>query len=87
MRIWIKTVSDNRVSGDMMIEDRSAETLTHKITKALEEACKAFDLSIPIWYQKNISEFKRHSGCRFTKDNFIDELPCDHLEIQVIEED
>lgn len=87
MRIWLKIVSDNCVLRDTVIEDYSSETRTHKIKKAVEEACRAFDLSLPIWYRKNISEFKRHSRCRFTKDNFIDELCFDYLEMQVIEED
>ena len=32
-------------------------------------------------------EFKRHSKTRFYQDSFIEEIPFDYLELQVIEED
>ena len=34
----------------------------------------------------NISEFKRMDKTRFGKDNFIDDIEFDYLEIHVIEE-
>ncbi len=34
-----------------------------------------------------MTEFKRHKKARFRQDNFIEEIPFDYLEIQVIEED
>ena len=43
--------------------------------------------SKPLWLDKNISEFKKSSKTRFTKDNFVDEIDFDYLEIEVIEED
>jgi hypothetical protein len=54
---------------------------------AIEEICLAFDLSKPIWLEKNIAEFQRVDKTRFTSDNFIDAIDFDYLEIQVIEED
>ena len=35
----------------------------------------------------NIEDFKRNGKVRFYKDSFIDFIPFDYLEIQVIEED
>lgn len=57
------------------------------IFQALEEICYDFDLGKPIWLSSNVSEFQRHSKTRFRKDSFIEEIPFDYLEIQVIEED
>ena len=45
------------------------------------------DRGKPIWLSSNVSEFQRHSKTRFRKDSFIEEIPFDYLEIQVIEED
>ena len=58
-----------------------------KVYAALEEICREFDLGIPIWLDSNISEFKRISKTRFTKDSFMEDIPFDYLEIQIIEED
>ena len=65
----------------------SEDTRTHKIFRALEEACHQLDLEKPIWLDATVSEFKRHAKARFYQDNFIEEIPFDYLEIQVIEED
>ena len=86
-RLWARTFQDNRMLHDTCIEDDSQDTRTHKVFRALEKVCVSFDLSNPIWLDKNIKEFKRHSKTRFHQDNFIETLDFDFLEIQIIEED
>lgn len=85
-RLWGKIWQDNHLLRDTVIEEESDDTRTHKIFRALDEICHEFDLSKPIWLDKNISEFRRHSRTRFHQDNFIDEIEFDYLEIQVLEE-
>ena len=72
---------------DVVIEDDTPDTRTHKIFHALEKACHELDLAVPIWLDKNIEDFKRTSKCRCRKESFIEEVHFDFLEIQVIEED
>lgn len=86
-RLWARTFKDTRMLQDTCIEDGSADTRTHKIFRALDEICCQFDLGKPIWLDKTITDFKRHSKVRFTQDNFIETIDFDYLEIQVIEED
>lgn len=69
MRIWFKIYTDTHLMRDITIENDSDDTRTHKIFKALEDACLAFDLGKPIWLDSNVSDFKRHGKTRFTKDN------------------
>ena len=87
MRVWFKMWKDARLMQTETIEDFGGETRTHKIFAALEEACCRFDLGKPIWLDSNIEEFKRHARTRFGKDNFVEEINFDYLEIHVIEED
>ena len=87
MRIWFKLFKDNRMLQDLSITDDKEDTRTHKIFRALDEACYEFDLSKPIWLDNTVAEFKRHAKARFYQDSFIDEIPFDYLEIQVLEED
>ena len=49
MRIWFKIYTDTHLMRDITIENDSDDTRTHKIFKALEDACLAFDLGKPIW--------------------------------------
>ena len=86
-RLWAREFKDNHMLKDTVIEDNSSETRTHKVFHALEEVCLQFDLGKPIWLESTVSDFKRHRKARFTQDNFIEEIPFDYLEIQVIEED
>lgn len=87
MRIWFKIFKENRLQKDTVIENYDDDTRTHKIFKSLEEACYQFDLGKPIWLDKTIEDFKRHSKAQFYKDNFIEAIDFDFLEIHVIEED
>ena len=86
-RLWAKEWKDSRLIRDIVIDDPSDDTRTHKIFRALDEICYAFDLSKPIWLEKTIKEFKKHDKARFTQDNFMDSIDFDYLEIHVIEED
>lgn len=86
-RLWGKIFKDNHMLRDTVIEDDRNDTRTHKIFDSLDQICYDFDLGKPIWLDSNIQEFKRHSKIRFYQDSFIEEIPFDYLELQVIEED
>lgn len=87
-RLWAKMFTENRMIKDMVVcnEDPSLRR-TQKVFAAIDEVCQAYDLSKPIWLKPTIADFKRHDKARFTKDNFIDQIDFDYLEIHVIEED
>ena len=87
MRIWFKSWADNHMLHDLVVEDESDETRTHKIFNAVDKACYEFDISKPLWLDSTVREFKKHSKARFYQDNFVDEIDFDYLEIHVLEED
>lgn len=87
MRIWFKQWKDSRMITDLVVEDDSDETRTHKVFHALEKACYEMDLGRPIWLDVTVRDFKSHAKARFTKDCFMEEIPFDFLEIEVLEED
>lgn len=86
-RIWGKLFKDNHLLKDITVCDNSASTRTQKVFHALDEICCEFDLGKPIWLESNIREFQLHAKTRFRQDSFIEEVPFDYLEFQVIEED
>ena len=87
MRIWVRQFKDNHMLADMTVSDYGDDTRTHKVMRALETACKDMDLSVPIWLDVNIADFKRNAKCRFYQASFIEQVHFDYLEMQVIEED
>ena len=87
-RLWAKIIVSGKIIKNMTIENSdSSLNRTKKIFSAIDEVCYAYDLSKPIWLDKNINEFRKNSKTRFTKDNFVDETDFDFLDIEVIEED
>ncbi|MCC8162402.1 MAG: hypothetical protein LIO86_04345 [Lachnospiraceae bacterium] len=86
-RIWGKIIKDNHLREDITICDDSLDTRTHKVFRARDEICSAFDLGKPIWLDSNIREFQRHARTRFRQDSFVEHIDFDYLEFHVIEED
>ena len=86
-RLWVKLISDNHLIKDMVVCDETADTRTHKVMNAIEKACYEMDLSKPIWLDSVVKDFQLHAKCRFTRDSFVEEVPFDYMEIEVIEED
>ena len=88
MRIWVKVFDEYaHMLESETLEDYSEDTRTHKIFRALEEACYRLDLGKPIWLDSNVEEFKRLAKTRFYQDNFVEEREFDYMELHVIEED
>lgn len=86
-RIWAKEWKNTHLIKDMVIcNDDNIMSRTQKVFDAVDKICIEFDLSKPIWLESNIDEFKRLDKTRFTRDNFIDDIDFDYLEIHVIEE-
>ena len=85
--LWGKLYKGNRITGDLTVQDPSADTRTHKVFAALDTICRHFDLAQPVWLETNITEFRRRSRTRFSQDNFMEDISFDYLEIQILEED
>lgn len=86
-RLWAKLFKNNKIINDYTaISSDYNLSRTSMIMNTLTEICNNFDLAQPIWLTSNINDFKRNSKTRFYKDNFIENIDFDFLEIQVIEE-
>lgn len=86
-RMWGKLIKDNHLLKDCVAADGSQLNRTKKVYAALEEICCNFDIQVPIWFDCNISDFKRISKTRFSRSSFIEDVDFDYLEISIIEED
>ena len=86
-RLWAREFRENHMLRDIVIEAGGTDTRTHKIFRAVDSVCHEFDLGQPIWLDSCVRDFKAHDKTRFYQDSFIEQIPFDYLEIQVIEED
>lgn len=87
MRIWGKLIRENHLLKDTVAEIGGSDSRTHKVMAAMREICLRFDLPEPIWLDTNIRDFQRIARTRFYRDSFVEEIPFDYLDFQVIEED
>ena len=86
-RMWAKIFCNNHMIKDTVICNGDySMSRTSMVFQAIDDICYEFDLGKPIWLDSNIADFKRHDKTRFNKDNFIESIDFDYLEIQVIEE-
>jgi len=87
-RLWAKEFKNGRMLRDIVICNENPDmTRTKKVFTAIDEICYSFDLSKPIWLDTTVKEFQARAKTRFTQDHFIDSIPFDFLEIEIIEED
>ena len=87
MRIWGKIIRDNHLLRDTVVLLEGPERRTIKVFEGLRLICMEFDLAVPTWLNTNVKEFQRTAKTRFRKDSFIEQIPFDYLEIQIIEDD
>jgi hypothetical protein len=85
-RLWGKIFKENRLIRDVVYEEDSNDTRTHKIFRGLENICYQMDLGVPMWLDSTVKDFKCHAKARFYQDNFVEHIDFDYLEIHIIEE-
>ena len=76
-----------RVWGMIKVEDRIKEDVTvsaDDFMGSLMLVCEHFDLTKPIMVQKHFSEVERFNRTVFYADDFIEAVPFDTLEVEII---
>ena len=84
-RLWGRMIKNGRLLRDMTVT-REDDTRTHRIMGGLSDICSAWNLAVPMWLESNIKDFKRTNKVRFTRDNFVETIEFDYLEIRILEE-
>lgn len=79
--LWARAIKKQRIvrSETMELSDDLTETLTDLFTK--------MDLPRPMWLGKNDREWEQFRLTSFSKDNFIETIPYDKVEIEQIDPD
>lgn len=86
-RLWGKIWKDNHLEKDFTYERDVDDTRTHMIFDGISQICMEFDLENPIWLDSNVREFKKSAKTRFSQDSFIEQIPFDYMEIEIISEE
>ena len=85
-RLWAKTIKNNKIINSVDVKNGENITLDQKLKKCLSEIFIKLDVSAPVWLPKHKNEFNDFKKIIFTKDDFIDEVNFDRLEIELIDD-
>lgn len=84
-RLWGKLFKNQSLLKDYVYESNEDDTITHHVKNGLIQICSELDISHPLWLSLNIKDFTHYQKTRFRKDNFMENVDFDYLEIEWIE--
>ena len=80
-RIWVRLMKRQRIAVQNTIScPRGGEK------DALIELCREMDVPAPIWLPKNEREYEKFRRTAFTRDNFVESLSYDRMEIEFLDD-
>ena len=77
MRVWGMIKVEDRIQSDVTV---TADDFMGSLMKV----CEHFDLTKPIMVQKHYREIERFNRTVFYPDDFIEAVPFDTLEVEII---
>jgi len=86
-RLWGMIKKKNKIIRDMVVEYNREPALEGEgLRYCLEKICYEFDLQQPMWLPKNQRDYEQFRRVVFDQDNFLEKIPFDTLEIEVLED-
>ena len=81
MRIWAKVMIDGKIKKQTVYE--KAEPLTYSsLFDYMAEICTQLDVPTPVLVKAHIFNFAKFNHVKFTKSDFLEDIPFDHLFIE-----
>lgn len=87
-KLWAKKIKKHKIIASLNVrtKDNDDIPLYEKRDKCVNEICKRFDISVPIWLDKHKKEFAEFKTVTFYAEDFIDEIDFDKLEIELVDD-
>lgn len=84
MKLTGKTIRNSRTIKEATVEN-SDDTMSFRdiLEDCLIKLCKEIDVSVPMWLKKNTTEFVNFHKTTFSRDQFVEKINFDRLEIRV----
>ena len=85
-RLWAKAIKNNKIINSIDVKNGENIAQEQKLKKCLSEIFNKLDISAPVWLPKHNKEFIEFKKIIFFKDDFIDDIHFDKLEIELIDD-
>ncbi len=85
MKIWAKTVLEEKITRDVLYEYTSI-TNEEEFVAALQEICGIMDIPTPVATKVNFNHFVMFNNTRFKPRDFVEHIDFDMLDIEAVPE-
>jgi len=85
MKIWAKTVKDEKISRDILYEYDHITNLDEFIA-AMQQICEQMDIPTPVTTHINLRHFVMFNNTRFKPRDFVESVDFDMLDIEAVAE-
>ena len=84
MKVWARIRKNNKTIGEQVVEiPENSAGLVSDWSEPIGELCKKLDLSRPLLLDKHIDELLKFSQTNFKKEDFLEPIRFDRLEIEL----
>lgn len=83
MKIWAKTVTEEKISRDVMYE---YETIVNEenYIEVLQEICGLMDIPTPVSTRVNFNHFMLFNNTKYKPRDFVESVDFDFLDIEAV---
>ena len=80
--IWVRLMHKNHILRDAAVDCAHNEWQT-----ALDTACRQLDMPRPLILARHERDWEQFSQARFLKEHFVEDIPFDRMEVELIDPD
>ncbi len=83
MKVWAKTVSEEKITRDLLFEYEHANNLDEFVA-LLRSICEQMDIPTPVATRVNFNHFVMFNNTRFKERDFIEHIDFDLFELEAV---
>jgi hypothetical protein len=84
LKLHGKLLKNTRIIKEVVVEKADDNlSFADLLEDCFIDLCKHLDVQVPLWLKKNTSEFAAFRKTFFTKEQFIEKVTFDRLEIRI----
>lgn len=85
MKVWAKTIVDEKITRDLLYEYGSISNEDEFVT-VLQEVCGQMDIPTPVATRVNFNHFVMFNNTRFKPRDFVEYIDFDVLDLEAVPE-
>jgi len=86
LKVWGKLIKDQKViASEQFVSEKPA--IQDALLECIEYFAHTFDIEAPMWQSTHTKQLGLFRKATFKSDDFIDKIPFDKFELQILERD